>query len=35
VCVCVALLHALITAPRGLAGQGLALFQRRMAKGQP
>lgn len=30
-----ALLHALITAPRGLAGQWLALFQRRMAKGQP
>jgi len=30
-----ALLHALITAPRGLAGQWLAAFQRRSGKGQP
>ena len=30
-----ALLHALITAPRGLAGQWLAAFQRRTAKAQP
>jgi len=29
-----ALLHALITAPRGLAGQWLAAFQRRAAKGR-
>jgi branched-chain amino acid transport system permease protein len=30
-----ALLHALITAPRGLAGQWLAAFRRRTVKAQP